>query len=46
MAIGIGELPQAQEFLRALDLPKEINFYTDPDGKWQMNKTDVTSVIM
>jgi hypothetical protein len=32
VAVGMGELPQAREFLETLDLPKEFKFFTDPTG--------------
>jgi hypothetical protein len=32
VAVGMGELPQAREFLETLDFPKEFKFYTDPTG--------------
>jgi hypothetical protein len=32
VAVGMGELPQAREFLETLDLPKEFTFFTDPTG--------------
>ena len=30
----MGELPQAKEFLTALELPSDIDFYTDPEGTY------------
>ena len=32
VVVGMGELPQAKEFLTALELPTNIDFYTDSEG--------------